>query len=317
MIIDAFAHIYPRAFLRYLEDHDLGLPVFFQDTPTFTSGAERVDELDRHGIDRQVICLGTPSFDELFVEHSIAQALECARLANEGIANIVTRAPDRFIGVGTLPLVGLDSVDAAVEELEHMVSSLGLRGVQLYTDVAGHPLDDERLFPLYEALIALDMPVLLHPKGGDYNVRTHDYLTWLTFGWPFETSLAMSRLVHAGVLERFSALKIVTHHLGAFIPHMAARIAGVGYTLARTSDWSLPRPLLDYFQQFYGDTAVNGYQPALDSGRAFFGAQHILFGTDWPFVPIGPQLQAVTEWDIPTSEKRQIMCENAMQLFHL
>jgi len=317
MIIDAFTHIYPRAFVDHVVRCNLDLPVFFQDSPAFADADARIEVMDRHGIDMQVLALGTPAFDELFDADRLAQAGEAARIANDSIAALVAGHPDRFVGVATLPLVNLAAIDLALEELERALGQLNLKGLQLYTTVAGKPIDRPELFPLYERMIASDLPVLLHPTGGDYSEGTHDYLLWLTFGWPFETSVAMARLVYSGVLERYPQLKIVTHHLGAFPPYMAERIKGVSLTLERVSDWRLPQPVLAYFKRFYGDTAVNGYRPALETGRDFFGAGQVLFATDYPFVPIGPALQAILDWDLPESEKTQILGGNARALFRL
>jgi aminocarboxymuconate-semialdehyde decarboxylase len=127
----------------------------------------------------------------------------------------------------------------------------------------------------------------------------------------------MARLVYAGVLERFPQLSFITHHLGAFVPMMAARIAGVTATLQRSSGWRLPEPVLAYFRRFYGDTAVNGFPPALAAGREFFGAEHILFGSDYPFVPIELSLHPVRIWDLPEAEKALILGDNARRLFRL
>ena len=315
MIIDAFAHLYPPAYVEFVTKLNRPLPVFFQDTPLFTSAAARIEEMDRQDIDMQVLTVGTPAFDELFGPDQIAQAQEAARIANDGLAAVVATHPDRFIGVATLPLVSLDAVDTALAELDRATTQLDLKGVQLYTDVASSPIDLPEMFPIYDYLVAADIPILLHPVGGNYNRRTQDYLLWLTFGWPFETSLAMARLVYSGVMERYPNLKILTHHLGAFPPYMAERIKGVTTTLERFTDWELPQPILSYFKRFYGDTAVNGYKPALTTGLEFFGADHILFATDFPFVPVDQTLRSILDWDIGEPEKDQILGENARRLF--
>tara|TARA_B100001964_G_scaffold202620_1_gene231092 strand:+ start:5060 stop:6013 length:954 start_codon:yes stop_codon:yes gene_type:complete len=317
VIIDAFAHLYPRAYVDFLERMDLPMPIYFRDHPTFTDPAARVAELDQLGIDMQALAVGTPAFDELFSPEQEVQALEAARIGNDGIAASTARYPGKFIGIATLPLLGLQSIESALLELDRAVNQLNMAGIQLYTDVNSLPLDHPALFPIYEKLIEHDLPILLHPKSGDYNTRTNDYLLWLTFGWPFETTLAMSRLVYSGVLDKYPRLKILTHHLGALVPHMAARIEGVTYTLQRVTDWSLPKPVLSYFKQFYGDTAVNGYKPALESGYEFFGAEHIMFATDAPFVPVGPQLAAIQDWDVQVKQKEQILGTNARRFYNV
>ena len=317
MIVDAFTHIYPAEYVKYIQRLDRPLPVFFQDAPHFVEAEAKLAEMDRNNIDVQVLALGTPAFDELFGPDQAGGARDAARTANDGIAAVVAKHPDRFVGVATLPLVGPASLDAALDEFDRAVRHLHMKGVQLYTNVAGAPLDRAEFLPLYEKAVEYDLPILLHPTGGQDNPQARDYLLWLTFGWPFETSLAMARLAYSGVLERFPQLKILTHHLGAFVPHTAERIKGVTCTLERTSGWKLPRPILTYFKQFYGDTAVNGHRPALDSGYEFFGASHILFATDYPFVSVAPTLKSILEWELPEDEKALILGGNARSLFRL
>ena len=109
---------------------------------------------------------------------------------------MVAKHPTRFIGVATLPLVSPTAVDAALEELERAIGQLHLKAVQLYTRCAGKPIDLPEFFPLYRKIVEYDIPILLHPTGGSDNAAARDYLLWLTFGWPFETCVAMSRLVY-------------------------------------------------------------------------------------------------------------------------
>jgi predicted TIM-barrel fold metal-dependent hydrolase len=313
--IDAFAHLYPRDYLAFVQKAGAPLPLFVQSTPTYTDGATRLEELDRHRIERQVLALGTPAFDEIFTADRLAEAETAARIANDGLAVLAAQYPDRFVGVATLPLVGPASIDLALQELDRAIGQLHLRGVQLYATHAGIPLDHPAMRPLYERVVAYGVPILLHPSHGFYRDLTHDYLLWLTFGWPFETTLAMARLVYSGLLEDFPQIKILTHHLGAFVPSMAERIKGVTATLERTSTWRLPRPVLSYFRRFYGDTAVNGHQPALAAGYEFFGPEHIVYGSDYPFVPIGVSLEAVRDWKLPGDERAGILAGNARRLF--
>jgi predicted TIM-barrel fold metal-dependent hydrolase len=316
-MIDAFAHLYPTAFVGYIEKMNLPMPVFFQNAPPFVDVNARLQELDCLGIDMQVLALGTPAFDDLFSPDQILPACEAARIANDGIAEVAAEHPDRFIGVATLPLTSLQAVEVALGELDRAINQLRLKAVQLYTPCAGQPMDSPELFPLYEKIVEYDIPILLHPTGGNYGPGTRDYLLWLTFGWPFETSIAMSRLVYSGVLDRFPNLKILTHHLGAFVPYLAARIKGVHFTLERAGGPRLAQPVLNYFKRFYGDTAVNGFIPQLGAGYEFFGADHILFATDSPYVPVEPQRQAVLNWDLPHREKEKILDATARTFFKI
>ncbi len=317
MVIDAFAHFYPPAYMERLFAMDRTLPVFVQRTPAFESESFRLEELDRNEIDAQVVALGTPALDDLFGKFDLDGAAEFVRIGNDGIAELAARNPKRFVGALTLPLVDANNLDDAFAELERCAAMREMRAVQLYTRVDNVGADDARFEPLWERIAALNLTVLLHPTGGGDNPLAHDYLLWLTFGWPLDTSLVMVRLAYGGLFHRYPNLKILTHHLGAFIPLMAARIQGVHFTLERTSGVKLPEPLSDTLRRFYGDTTVNGYYPAMNAGREFFGAGHILFGTDYPYVPIAPQKKAVVEWELPDGDKRKILEGNARELFGL
>lgn len=315
-MLDAFAHFYPPPFMARLEQLNCQLPVFVQNAPSHTDIAFRIAELDRNAVDQQVICLGAPAFDDLFSADDVTAAQELARLGNDGIAAVCAQHPERFRAVATLPLVSPSAVDAALDELER-THAQGFVGVQLYTRIGAVGMDDAAFLAIWERVAALNLPVLLHPTGGEDNPLAHDYLLWLTFGWPYDTSLMMLRLAYAGLFERFPNLKILTHHLGAFIPFMAERIQGVHFTWERTGGASAPAPLLGTLQRFYGDTAVNGFYPALNAGYEFFGADHILFGTDYPYVPMGPQCNAVRAWNVPAAERAKMMSGNAAAFYGL
>ena len=171
-------------------------------------------------------------------------------------------------------------------------------GVQFFTNVLGKPLDLPEFKPLFEKMSDHDLPVWLHPARG---ANFPDYLTeekskyeiWWTFGWPYETSVAMSRIVFARYFDLFPNLNIITHHLGAMVPYFEGRV-GPGWDQlgARTSDEdytgvlkALKRPHLEYFKDFYADTAVLGSMSATICGLDFFGVDQVLFASDCPFDP--------------------------------
>ncbi|HZQ05391.1 MAG TPA: amidohydrolase family protein [Anaerolineae bacterium] len=316
-MIDAFAHLYPPAYMQRLQALPVRLPIFVHAAPSHTDANFRIGELDRYEIEMQAIALGTPSYDELYTQEQIAQAAELTCIGNDGIAEAVAHYPHRLIGVATLPLVDSENIEPAMEELERAVKQLQFKAVQLYTRVGDKGLDDARFAPLLERIVEYDIPILLHPTGGADNPLAREYMLWLTFGWPFETSLVMLRLVYSGVMEKFPQLKILTHHIGAFIPLMAERIKGVTFTLDKAEGTQQVGSVLPILKRFYGDTAVNGYMPALRAGYEFFGGEHVLFGTDYPFVPIAPQRESIVNWELPEQDKLNIMDANARKLFKI
>ena len=140
----------------------------------------------------------------------------------------------------------------------------------------------------------------------------------IALAWPFDTSVALARLVMAGVLERLPGLKIVAHHAAGMIPFLAGRFASRDERERR-----FPKPVLDYFRRFYGDTAVDGWTPALDCAHAFFGTEHLVFATDYPFGPEGGEpfirqnIEAVKAMRITPAEREKIFATNALKLLRL
>jgi uncharacterized protein len=171
--------------------------------------------------------------------------------------------------------------------------------VQIYTHVHGHPMDEERFEPFYARMAELDKLVQVHPcrNAGwpDYPTEQRSrYEIWWVFGWEYDLSAFMSRMVFGGVLERYPTLKFLIHHGGSMIPHFAGRV-GPGWDQLgeRTPDdqrdlvegYPLSKRPIDYFRMFYADTAMFGAAHALRCVVEFFGADHVLFGSDSPFDP--------------------------------
>jgi aminocarboxymuconate-semialdehyde decarboxylase len=256
--------------------------VFYFD-PVLTDLDARWRKIEPYGDYAQVLVLAVPPLEEVGPP---AVAAEFARIANDEMADLVRRFPDRFVGfAAALPL---SDVDAAVRELDRALSQLGALGAQLYTNVLGVPLDDARFEPLFSRLEASGRAVWLHPTRSaawaDYPTeRRSDYGLWWSLGWPYETAAALARLVYSGHMERHPDQLVIAHHGGGLVPHFAARLAmGPG---ARQVQDRLPRPPLDYFRRLYVDTALFGAPHAVRCVLEFFGPDHVLFGTDMPLGP--------------------------------
>jgi len=266
---------------------------------------------------------------------SAEQSIEFAKLANEGLAELVDKHPDRFSGyVAALPM---GSPAAAVKEAERAITQLGANGFQIHTNVSGAPLDEPQFFPIFELIAKHDKPILLHPSRNasmpDYKTESKSkYEIWWAFGWPYETSAAMSRLVFSGLMDRLPGIKLLAHHLGALVPYLEGRV-GPGWDQlgARTSDEDLrttvlarlkKRPL-DYFKDFYADTAVFGSRPATVCGLEFYSPDKVLFASDCPFDPekgpgyIRETIKVLESIDMPPDVREKISFRNAEKLFGL
>jgi len=185
-------------------------------------------------------------------------------------------------------------------------------------------------------LAARDLPIWLHPYRGadmpDFKAEARsEFEIWWTFGWPYETSAAMARLVFAGYFDRFPNLKVITHHMGAMAPYFAGRV-GPGWDQlgARTSAGDLGAVLrrlekrpLDYFKMFYADTALFGAYDATVCGLKFFGVDHTLFASDAPFDPekgpmyIRETIKIIDGLDISEEKRAAIYHGNAERLMRL
>ncbi|HEX6796296.1 MAG TPA: amidohydrolase family protein [Ktedonobacterales bacterium] len=327
--IDAFAHILPRAYLERLERQlektmDPRQLAYYREgvftfDPVLTDLDARWRAIEPYGDGySQVLVLAVPPLEEVGPP---AVAAEFARLANDEMAELVRRFPDRFVGfAAALPM---SDVEAAARELDRALTQLGALGAQLYTNVLGVPLDDPRFEPLFTALEEAGRAVWLHPTRSaawaDYATESRsDYGLWWSLGWPYETAAALARLVYSGHMERHLRQLVIAHHGGGMVPHFSARLAmGPGYRQVKDT---LPLPPLDYFRQFYVDTALFGAPHAVRCVLEFFGPQHVLFGTDMPLGPANAVEATIADIDaagLSSEDRAAVYAGNAVRLFGL
>lgn len=299
MRIDAFSHILPRAYADRLFALDdvpaaANLQKRTRGIPSLVDLGARFAAMDEFADYRQIINLAAPPVEDV---GGPARSRELARIGNEGLAELVRKYPDRFAGFAAS--VALNDMDAALEEVDYAVGELGALGVQIYTHVNGHPLDEDRFEPFYAKMAELGALIQVHPcrnaGWADYPVEHRSkYEIWWTLGWEYDLSTFMARIVFSGVLERHPQLKFLIHHGGSMIPHFAGRV-GPGWDQlgARTPEaqkeditgYPLTKRPIDYFRMFYADTALFGAAHAVRCAIDFFGVDHVLFGSDCPFDP--------------------------------
>ena len=296
-LIDIYCHIFPD---RYFQEMDRVAPNL-GNIGKRLRGITKLFDLDRASrrwtssatTGRSSRCPIRPSR----TSPNAKTGMDLARIANDAMAELCRSIRSDFRlrrGVIADRRRGLGRRGAPRRQ------DLGAGGMLTFTNIAGEPLDDPKFGPFFAAMAELDLPIWLHPARTaamtDYPSETKSrFEMWWCFGWPYETSVAMARLVFSGLFDRHPRLKIVTHHLGGMIPYFDGRVgAGPGSLGSAPSDEdysnilpSLKRPHLEYFQEFYADTAMFGGKYGMPCGLEFFGADNVVFATDTPLGPIG------------------------------
>jgi len=334
MKIDIFTHIFPKTYFDKMikvapNGKDMHKRV--RNIPCIVDLDERFRIMDMFDEYAQIICLGSPPI-EVFGPPPIST--DMAKLANDGMAELVQKYPDRFPGfIASLPM---NDPKGLLAEANRAIKDLGAVGVQVFTNVLGRPLTKPETMPLFDLMAELDRPIWMHPaRGADFpdykgEPKSH-YEIWFVFGWPYETSVAMAHMVFSGLFDRHPDLKIITHHLGGMIPYFEGRV-GPGWDQlgTRTSDEDytlllkkLKKRPLDYFRLFYADTALFGAREATICGLKFFGVDRVLFASDSPFDPekgsayIRSTIEIIDSLDIKAAERQAIYEGNAKRLLKL
>jgi aminocarboxymuconate-semialdehyde decarboxylase len=325
-IVDIYCHIFPDAFFQEMNRiaPRLGnIGARLRGVKKLFDLDERFREMDQFGDYREIISLPNPPIED-FATGEVG--LKLARIGNDAMAELCARHPARFPTF--VAALSMTDVEGSAEEARRAVKELGAGGVQIFTNIAGRPLDDPAYELIFATMAELDQPIWLHPARTsampDYASEPKSrFEMWWCFGWPYDTSVAMVRMVFCGLLDRYPNLKIITHHLGGMIPFYDGRIGpGLQVLGSRTLDEdyskvlpALKRPHLDYLHDFYGDTALfGGGIQAVRCGLEFFGSEHVVFATDTPLGPIAPTIARIRELDISEADRRKIFAGNAERL---
>src|ERR1043165_4235597 len=323
MRVDAYTHFIPERFYKDVmsvgSHKDIGKRMM--GVPAIFDINVRKKVVDKFKDYCQILSYPMPPFE--LMTKDPAETEEYAKIVNDGFAELCAKDPDHFPGwVAQAPMA---APDVGVREAARAMK-MGALGVQIYTNVAGRPLDNPEFEPIWKAMNKTETPIWLHPSRPasfpDYQSESKSkYEIWWTLGWSYETAAAMSRLVFSGIMDKYPNLKIITHHFGGVVPRRAGRI-GPGWDQlgARTSNEDLSvvlkklkRRPLDYFKHvFYTDTAVFGGVPATHAGLAFYDLDKIVFASDCPFDPEkGTQytretLRIIEGIDMPKADKEKI-----------
>ncbi|HWI79205.1 MAG TPA: amidohydrolase family protein [Ramlibacter sp.] len=329
--IDIYNHVMPSRYLELMRQHskDPGIVKRMTGLRMLWDLEARVQMLEKWPGLQQVLTLAVPS-PEALGDASASPAF--ARIANDDLAAIVAKWPQRFPAfVAALPW---NNVPAALEEMDRAITQLGARGIQVTTNINGRPLDDPEFFPVFERATQVHgVPIWMHPfrpaTQPDYPTESKSqYEIWQVLGWPYETSVAMARIVFSGMFERLPEMRVVTHHCGAMIPYFAGRADTLWAQLgSRSADANyedvlkrMAKKPIDYFKMFFADTVLGGSASALRCGLDFFGADKVVFASDCPFDPEGGPMyiregiRSVESLNLSQQDQQKIFVLNALKL---
>jgi len=317
MVIDIFCHHISKAVGKLLEKAKYyGEGKEFPYPPQNTDPEVRLALMDRYGIDIQALSQTTP----VLLGLSNEDAAEVCRISNDDNYKLCKAYPDRFVNICIISLLDMRS---AMKELERSINELDCRGVTISSSQNGKGLDSPEYFPFYEKIVEHDLPVLIHGTHWECSPLMDMDNAWRflhVFGWDYDGTQALWRLIFGGVIDRYPSLKIVTHHLGNYFPFFVRRIE---QNFNKFLSDKLPRHISEYWGNIYGDTAVDGTSGAFPCGYAFFGSDRMMYGSDYPFGAeagedfIRENLAGVKAMYIPEEEKKKILGGNAKRLLKI
>ena len=273
----------------------------------------RLKDMDRMGVDIQAVA---PAPYHYFYFTEPAYGAELAREVNEGIANVVAQHPDRFVGMGSVPL---QNAELAVQELEYCVKKLGLRGVEINTNVNGLNLTDPSLGleKFFAKANELGIVVFMHPLGYTQGDRLRNHYFNNVIGNPLETTVAVSHLIFDGVVARHPKIKFLAAHGGGFLAHYWARMDHAWRARPDTRTVIKKKPS-SYLEKFYFDSIT--FDPRmLKQLIDRYGADHVMLGTDYPY-DMGeddPRGLIAGVNRLSAADRRLIEGGNAMKLFKI
>lgn len=337
-IIDVQCHIFPRSFIKELSLHDqlrIGSPdannrrvifdsrtgdelTFFVEDSPYVDPEKRLKDMEDYGVDVQILSLPPPGVDRLT---DPSETLKLSRLINDELASIVEKNDGRFEALATIPMN--DSATAA-DEIRRSVQELGMKGVIVSSNTNGKFYDTNDYDEVYRMLERYDVPMLVHPTESISAKQVgQDYKLALIFGWPFDTTISVSRLVFSGTLRRFPKLKVIAAHGGGgLIPFFKGRInmlarvaAGGGREIAE------PNPV-EAFRKIYYDAAIFDAQ-ALELLVKFAGPEHVVFASDYPFgqnlgrMCYESSIDEMEALDVDSTVKQKILSGNMSKIMKL
>jgi aminocarboxymuconate-semialdehyde decarboxylase len=267
----------------------------------------RITEMDNTSVDKQVLST-IPVLFNYWAKP--ADALETARFFNDHIAETAAGNPQRFIGLGTVPM---QDVDLAIGEMERCVENLQMPGLEIGSNINGVNLGDPVFFPFYKRAEEIGCALFIHPWDmmGEQQMQRY-WLPWLV-GMPAETTRAICSLIFSGVLEKFPRLRVAFAHGGGSFPFTMGRIEHGFHVRPDLVAIDNPVNPREYIGRFWIDSLVHDPQ-AMQYIIQTMGEDFICLGSDYPF-PLGEHVPGslIESMDFTPAQKNKIMYQNALQ----
>ena len=330
MKIDIFNHVAPLSYLEMAEHYRPEWAAPLRRLKLLWDIEGRLEMLEQWPDLQQILTLTVPSLEYMA---PLEQQVDLARAANDGMAEICRRWPDKFpYFIASLPMT---DVPASLIEMDRAIEQLGAKGIQLQTSVDGRPLDHPDFLPVFERITNhYGLAIWLHPyrpiSVPDYAAEDHSrFEVWQVLGWVYETSACMARLVLSGLMDRLPAMRVITHHCGGMLPYFAGRADTLwGLIGSRSPDpeYQAAQAIVDkqsmsaWLKRFFGDTVLGGARAPLRCGLDFFGVDHVVLASDCPYGPesgrlfIREAIGSVEDMNLSAEEKEKLYYGNAMAL---
>jgi aminocarboxymuconate-semialdehyde decarboxylase len=279
----------------------MGIPI----TESIFDVEKRMIEMQKASVDMQVLSLTVPGVER--VEPRIGKKL--SRTANDALSEIVSNHEGKFAAIASLPL---QDPEYALEEMDRAINSLSMNAVEVFSNVNGEPLDSPRFWPIFERAEKLKATIFLHPTVPAATQGMTQYDLVEALGFVNDTTLALTRLILSGLLERFSRLKIVAGHLGGTFPYLIGRLDEL-FAMTPEAQVNVSKPPSKYLKKLYFDTTT-ALAECVSFGNALLGPERMVMGSDYPIWSERKAVRVVYEAKIPRSAKRQILSKTAQKL---
>ena len=325
MKIDVHTHYYPEIFFKMIRDtpsdfsfakDPTGRTIithrgarFFGVTAPMTDSDKRLEDMDRVGIDVEVISLSTPN---IFFADETRQP-EVAKILNDAYAELITKHPTRFKGFASIPM---DAPEAALDELHRAIDQLKMNGVVLLSNIRGRALTSPIYRPFFEEANRMNLCIFLHPMIPTNSEPFKEYVLGPLVGFPFDTTLAVARMCFDGMLRELSNIRWIIGHLGGAIPYLMERLDS-GYRDFAECRVNIDEPPSAYLKRLYYDT-VTFSAHNLRMARDLVGTDHMVMGSDYPHMlgSIERSVSSIQGLAIPDYEKQKIFSSNALSILN-